>query len=201
MRPIHELTEMLSRLPGLGPRQARRVVQYLLQHDQQFRHTLATLIESVSLKTAQCSLCMRFDDPAQNGLCSLCADPERDHGTLMVVEHDVDTDAVESSLTYKGFYFVLGGLMSMTKLKKERPIRTAELWKRIQRRTEEGLKEVIIALATTPEGDYTARELVKEIQTKFPSLTTTLLGRGLSVGAELEYADPETLRSALKNRA
>jgi len=201
MRPIHELTEMLSRLPGLGPRQARRVVQYLLQHDQQFRHTLASLIESVSLKTAQCSLCMRFDDPAQNGLCSLCADGERDHGTLMVVEHDVDTDAVESSLTYSGFYFVLGGLMSMTKLKKERPIRTAELWKRIERGIQSGLKEVIIALATTPEGDYTARELVKEIQSKFPTIKTTLLGRGLSVGAELEYADPETLRNALKNRA
>lgn len=198
MSPIRELTEMLARLPGLGPRQARRVVQYLLAKDQNFRASLATLIESMNQKTAQCSKCMRFDDPNPSGLCRLCADPMREQSTLLVVEHDVDIDALEASLTYKGLYFVLGGLMNLVKQRKEKVLRTAELMTRLQ---SDKPTEVIFALSTTPEGDYTARELQKSINTSFPTIKTTLLGRGLSVGAELEYADPETLRSALKNRS
>lgn len=198
MSPIHELTDLLARLPGLGPRQARRVVQYLLSKDQSFRKTLSGLIESLEQKTARCKSCMRYDDPSAQGLCAICADPTREQ-TLVVVEHDVDIDAIESSLTYKGYYFVLGGLMTLSKQKKVRTIHEAELMKRIQAMPH--LTEVIFALATTPEGDFTARELMTKIQNSFPSIKTTLLGRGLSVGAEVEYADPETLRSALKNRS
>jgi recombination protein RecR len=197
MGPIHELTEMLARLPGLGPRQARRVVQYLLARDHSFRHNLASLIDGMSNKTAQCSMCMRYDDPNKSGLCVICANPDREKESLIVVEHDVDIDAIEASLTYRGLYFVLGGLMPLARAKKDKELRTTELKKRI----EDGVTEVIFALSTTPEGDYTARELQKEINDKHPTIKTTLLGRGLSVGAELEYADPETLRSALKNRS
>jgi recombination protein RecR len=77
-------------------------------------------------------------------------------------------------------------------------LRTEEL---IERARKNNLTEIIFALSTTPEGDYTARELVKEFSEKFPNIKTTLLGRGLSVGAEIEYADSETLRSAFKNRS
>ena len=177
------------------------MVQYLLSRDQDFRQQLASQIESMSQKTVQCSECLRFDDPSAAGMCSICADPLRDSTTIIVVEHDVDIEAIESSLTYKGKYFVLGGLMNLVKQRKEKKIHVAELTKRIERGSKAGLKEVIFALATTPEGDYTAHELIKSIGTTFPTLTLTLLGRGLSVGAELEYADPETLRSALKNRS
>jgi recombination protein RecR len=117
----------------------------------------------------------------------------------VVVEHDVDIDALEASLTYKGYYFVLGGLMPLSKQKKMRTIHDVELLKRIKDMA--GITEVIFALATTPEGDYTAKELITKIQNSYPSIKTTILGRGLSVGAEVEYADPETLRSALKNRS
>lgn len=200
MRPIQELTDILTHLPGLGPRQARRVVQYLLSKDQNFRNTLSNLIGTMSTKTAQCTLCLRYDDANDGGLCVTCADESRDHTTLVVVEHDVDIDALEASLTYKGLYFVLGGLMPLARQKKAgKEIREAQLMNRIQKA--DGLKEVIFALSTTPEGDYTARELMSKIHTKIPNIETTLLGRGLSVGAELEYADPETLRSALKNRS
>ncbi len=199
MSPIRELTEILSRLPGLGPRQARRVVQYLLSRDQSFRERLASDIAALNQKAAQCASCMRFDDPTPSGLCSMRVDPTRDSATLMVVEHDVDIDAIEASLTYRGKYFVLGGLMNLVKQRKDKVIRTTELLKRVTSDTE--VAEVIFALSTTPEGDYTTKELIRELQTTHHTLRTTLLGRGLSVGAELEYADPETLRSALKNRS
>jgi recombination protein RecR len=115
-----------------------------------------------------------------------------------VVEHDVDVDAIEASLTYKGYYFVLGGLMNLVKQRKAKVIRKDELKRRLN---DLELKEVIFALATTPEGDFTAREIMRELESSLPNIRLTLLGRGLSIGAELEYADPETLRSALKNRS
>lgn len=196
MSPIHTLTELLARLPGLGPRQARRVVQYLLSRDQAYRDTLAKEIQALAARTAQCTRCYRFADATALGLCATCADGERDQSTLMVVEHDVDIDAIEASLTYSGQYFVLGGLMNMVKQRKEKVIRSKELI----RRASSDVTEVIFALATTPEGDFTAKEISTALSTSGYTGTISLLGRGLSIGAELEYADPETLRSALKNR-
>ena len=197
MSPIHELTELLAHLPGLGPRQARRVVQFLLAKDQSFRKKLALMIEGIRDGAVECTRCHRFDDQQASGLCATCADGSRDESLLMVVEHDVDIDAVEASLTYKGYYFVLGGLMNLTKQRKDKVIRVTELKKRVGPE----VKEVIFALAATPEGDFTAKELHSQLSTLNSKLKTTLLGRGLSIGAELEYADPETLRSALKNRS
>lgn len=197
MSPISELTELLSHLPGLGPRQARRVVQYLLSKDQAFRTRLSEMIATMSAQTMQCKRCYRYDDPQRTGLCRLCSDTNRDASVLMVVEHDVDIDAIEATLTYKGYYFVLGGLLNLVKQRKDKVVRSAELKTRIGPE----VQEVIFALATTPEGDFTAKEIIASLLSTSHPLRTTLLGRGLSVGAELEYADPETLRSALKNRS
>lgn len=191
MSPIQELTELLSHLPGLGPRQARRVVQFLLSKDHTFRKRLADMLVGVGAKAQSCTRCFRYDDPTPSGLCHTCADQSRDESLLMVIEHDVDIDALEATLTYKGYYFVLGGLMNLVKQRKDKVIRVAELTKRIGPE----VKEVILALAATPEGDFTAKEIATQLTVK-----TSMLGRGLSLGAELEYADPETLRSALKNR-
>ena len=196
MSPIQELTELLSHLPGLGPRQARRVVQYLLSKDQAFRKRLSEMISTMSARTMSCTRCFRFDDPNNSGLCHICADESRDASLLMVVEHDVDIEAVEASLTYRGYYFVLGGLYNLVRERKDKVLRSNELKKRVDTR----VQEIIFALSATPEGDFTAKELAQEFKTQYPTLKTSLLGRGLSVGAELEYADPETLRSALKNR-
>ncbi len=200
MRPIHELTEILARLPGLGPRQARRVVQFLLTRDQNFRSTLAELIRDVGTRVFQCSQCFRYDDRSTNNLCTTCADESRLQSQLMVVEHDVDIDAIEASLMYRGKYFVLGGHLSMggTRAKRTEP-RIAELNASLSTYNA-AATEVIFALSTTPEGDYTAAEVGKKLRTAKPELKTSMLGRGLSVGAEIEYADPETVRNALINR-
>ncbi|MBU6310422.1 toprim domain-containing protein [Patescibacteria group bacterium] len=193
---LSELTDVLTSLPGLGPRQARRVVEYLLRKDSAYRERLAALIAGARLEVSECTRCFRFDAPSASGLCRTCADGSRDASLLMVVEHDVDIDAIEAALTYRGYYFVLGGLLNLVKQRKDKILRTRELLERI---TPE-VREVICALAATPEGDYTAKELMTQIRAARPGVAVSVLGRGLSVGAELEYADPETLRSALKNR-
>lgn len=195
--PIHDLSELLAHLPGLGPRQARRVVQFLLSKDQTFRKRLADMIVSVAAGSIECTRCHRYDNPRDSHLCSICSDESRDPSLLIVVEHDVDIDAVEASLTYHGYYFVLGGLMNLVKQRKDKVIRISELLSRVDKK----VREVIFALSATPEGDFTAKELSVQLKTMNHELSTTLLGRGLSIGAELEYADPETLRSALKNRS
>ncbi len=199
MRPINELQDLLSDMPGIGPRQARRIIQFLLAKTPAYRELLLERIKAVGKQMSQCAQCFRYDTVSVDGACSLCSNGTRDHETLMVVERDIDIEAVESSGAYSGVYFVLGGLMSMTKTKRSGlSPRTKELGARI---AHGDVREIIFALSTTPEGDYTATELAKELSTQNSSLKTTLLGRGLSVGAEIEYADAETLRSALKNRS
>ncbi|MEN9390632.1 MAG: recombination protein RecR [Candidatus Parcubacteria bacterium] len=198
MGPVHELTALLAHLPGLGPRQARRVVQYLLKKNQAFRNELSGLIAQLAEHTAECSLCHRYDDPHTSGTCAQCRSTSRDTSTLLVVEHDVDIDAVEASGAYAGRYFVLGGLMPLTERRRSHAAHAEHL---VTRAKTEPIVEVVFALATTPEGDYTARELSKKLTEVNKNIKTTLLGRGLSVGAEVEYADPETLRNALKSRA
>ncbi len=196
---------MLAEFPGIGPRQARRAVQFLLAAGAPFREKLARLIVATGVSATTCGLCFRFDDMQGKKFCSLCIDPLRDHASLMVVEKDIDVESVESSSAYRGSYFVLGGLKTMTERKNGAKVRSKELLSRILKSPlepeTEGIKEVIFALSTTPEGDYTARELMREVKAAKPEIIVTLLGRGLSVGAEIEYADSETLRSALKNRA
>lgn len=196
-RATEELTELIAEFPGLGPRQARRIVQFLLSKNAAYRERLTVLIAEVAKNAKRCKDCFRFDDLDPKGLCRICADASRDTHALMVVEKDVDIEGVESSGAYRGKYFVLGGLMSMTKRKNGSP-RDQELFSRIAKN---GFTEVIFALSTTPEGDYTARELMKILNAGYPDVKTTLLGRGLSVGAEIEYADSETIRNAFKNRA
>ncbi|MBV9349456.1 MAG: recombination protein RecR [Patescibacteria group bacterium] len=196
-RSIEALTNLLTELPGFGPRQARRVTQYLLSKSPRYREELAGLIVEIAANAKQCPKCFRYDDLSKEGFCRICSDSSRDISLLMVVEKDVDIEGVESSGAYRGLYFVLGGLMPMTERKTSRTIRKTELMSRIGKNA---VAEIIFALSTTPEGDYTARELMREIREKMPALRTTLLGRGLSIGAEIEYADSETLRNALKNR-
>lgn len=196
-RSIEELSQLVSEFPGIGPRQARRIVQFLLSKNGGFREELAKAITGVAANAKQCKECFRYDDVDSKGLCRVCADPTRE-ASLMVVEKDVDIEGVESSGAYRGKYFVLGGLMSLAQKKSPGILRNKELTARLAKNN---LNEVIFALSTTPEGDYTARELMKEIHTAHPKIKTTLLGRGLSVGAEIEYADSETIRNALRNRS
>lgn len=196
-RPIQELSSLISEFPGIGPRQARRIVQFLLTKTPAFREKLSEILRAIGSTTEQCTSCFRYDDSGNGRTCSICANVERDSQVLMVVEKDADIENVEASHAYRGLYFVLGGLIPMTERKNASYVRSRELQEKIKKN---GITEIILALSTTPEGDYTGRELMDLLRSIKSDLKISFLGRGLSVGAEIEYADSETLRNALKNR-
>lgn len=195
---LQKLVDLIAELPGIGPRQARRVVQFLLRADTRFKQALADGIMRLADRVSQCRTCFRYDEVNKDGQCTICADASRDRETLLVVEKDVDIDGIEAAGVYKGMYFVLGALMPLARGRKQSVSpRTAQLLSAL---SGNAVREVILAFATTPEGDLTARELKKHVAEALPSCTVTTLARGLSLGAEIEYADQETLRSALTAR-
>lgn len=199
VRSIEELVELFAEMPGIGPRQARRIVQFLLRKNKNYTQKLAHSIEQAHRNVRMCTRCFRFDDTGAAGLCPLCADISRDGKMLVVVEKDVDVEGIEQVGMYRGGYFVLGALMPLARQRKTAvTARQSELMERIS--NEKNLEEVIFAFATTPEGDFTARELKNTVKEKAPRIKVSMLGRGLSLGAEIEYADQETLRNAFQGR-
>lgn len=202
MSPIEKLSEHFSRFPGIGTRQARRFVYFLLSSNEDFIRELVELIESLRKDFAQCELCFRFLN-GKAKLCAICINTERDRKTLMVVEKDIDLENVEKSGTYKGRYFVLGGILPLLSGKKDSAPRLKDCAVAVSKQAHTGeLKEVILALSAHPEGEHTMLELQKILKpiTEKNSLKVTTLGRGLSTGTELEYSDGETIRNALQNR-
>lgn len=199
MNSIEKLSEMFSKFPGIGPRQARRFVYYLLSRNTSSIDELVRAIQDIKREIVQCGECMRFF--AKNGgntkLCSICSDPNRDSSMLMLVHKDIDLEAVEKSGTYKGYYFVLGGSLPILEKEPEKRIRVKELKNIIERRKDD-LKEVVLAMNANAEGENTA-DYIKSLYHN-EALTFSVLGRGLSTGAELEYADPETLKNAFLHR-
>lgn len=196
-RAVEELAELIAEMPGIGPRQARRIVQFLLRTEPSYKKKLTEHIENISDAVTQCAQCYRYDE-VRNKLCSLCADSSRDATQLMVVEKDVDVESIEHAGVFPGHYFVLGGLFSLARQRKNKiEPRTTALIKRLKG---EDVKEVVLAFATTPEGDHTAQEVAKTIKDALPSIQVSQLGRGLSLGAEIEYADHETLKNAFRGR-
>ncbi len=206
MEIINSLTDLFKKFPGIGPRQARRFVYYLLTVDQNYLNQLGDKIKNLKKDIKQCTRCGRFFtngyQPATDQ-CQTCADPERDKSSLMIVEKDIDLDTIEKARIYHGHYFVLGGNVPIFDPQPEKHIRFSSLLAELERRLkEEGLVEIIIALSATTEGDHTTDWLVKKLRplTNQAKLKISLLGRGLSTGSELEYADADTIKNALTNR-
>lgn len=200
MDPIEKLIAIFEKFPGIGPRQAGRFVQFLLRLPQSFRKDLARAIESLSSSVHQCTECMRHHS-GKHGACSLCENRERDGTLLAVVTSDTDLLAMERSGTYRGRYFVLGGTVSLAS-EKMSGLRLRELIAHIPKLVKSGLKEIILAFPANPEGDATSIRLKEELArlAKEHSLSVTSLGRGLSTGSEIEYADHDTIKSALDSR-
>ena len=213
MESKQRLEELFSHFPGIGPRQARRFVYYLLAKSPSSIRELVQLIEEVKKSSKECEKCHRyFSSSSGNSIsgtssshraalqCSICSDPNRDQSTLMIVARDFDLESVEKSGAYKGLYFVIGGTVPILDKEPERRIRLKSLLERVSTSSE--IKEIILSLNTTPEGGHT-EVIVKDAISRVVGGRTvkiSILGRGLSTGAELEYADEETIRSALGNR-
>lgn len=196
--PIHELAQLFLRFPGIGRRQAKRFVYHLLENGQKEAEQLTTAIKNLHTQIEVCESCHRFFLAQDNTICSLCTAPARDSSILMVVEKDADLDNIEKLGTYRGRYFVLGGLASFIP-EEETPLRLKEL--AIKIKNNPLIKEVVLALSVNAEGDQTIgllEDTLRPLQTT--GLKVTHLARGLSHGSELEYIDPETLKNALEHR-
>lgn len=200
MDPIDRLSALFERFPGIGPRQAQRFVQFLLRSTSATRQELIESVKELSGSVHQCTSCMRFHADGK-GECSICGNPARNASELAVVASDADIVALERSDTYKGLYFVMGGTISLASDKRHN-IRERELLESIAGRAKRGLREIILAFPANPEGDFTALHIrgALEPYAKVRKFKVTTLGRGLSTGSELEYADPDTIKSALENR-
>lgn len=199
---VDKLTEIFKEFPGIGERQARRFVYFLMAKNGNYSENLAHSILNLKKDIARCNECFRFflNKKENNYICNICENPNTDSTTLLVVEKDSDLESIIKSRTYNGKYFVLGGLVPIVEKDTLKFVRIAELKNKIKK--ENNLKEIILAFAISPTGDHTdfyirneIKELIEEKNIKISSL-----GRGLSTGTELEYSDNETLKNALKNR-
>ncbi len=203
MTSLERLIRLFEDFPGIGSRQAKRFAFHLLTEPEENVRELSRLILEIKSNVGECSSCFRFfSRNGQSDLCGVCSNSLRDRSKLLVVERDSDVDALERSRTYDGLYFVLGGTVPLLESNDNKKVRGGALKHTVQARTNEGLSEIILGFSVNPDGENTVRyvqTLLREhIDTH--SLTITILGRGLSTGSELEYADPETIKNALQNR-
>ncbi|OHA88386.1 MAG: hypothetical protein A2653_02355 [Candidatus Zambryskibacteria bacterium RIFCSPHIGHO2_01_FULL_43_25] len=206
MNSIERLAKLFSEFPGIGPRQARRLVYFLISRNSGLRGELVKTLTELGSDIISCDTCFRFftKEKGNSPTCPICRDKNRDRGILMIVARDIDFESVEKTGLFKGFYFVLGGTVPILEKEPNKKIRESELKKVIEKHTvgESGLKEIILAMNVNAEGDNTARYLQGLLApiAKKHKITLSTLGRGLSTGTELEYSDPDTLENALKNR-
>jgi recombination protein RecR len=203
MSPSEELTEIFRTFPGVGPRQAKRFVYHLLTRPRAGVERIAALIKLLPSDMASCADCRRyFAKTGKSELCSICNSSHRDQTQLAVVCRDVDLEALEKSGTFKGRYFVLGGTVPILDETPEKRVRLTDLEKLVKHLAEKGLAEIILATNASPEGDHTADVVRKSLAvlSEKHDLKISTLGRGLSTGTEIEYADSDTIEHALKNR-
>ncbi len=189
---IDALTQALSRLPGLGPRSARRAVLHLIKRRETALTPLLSALTAVGERLATCGVCGNVDttDP-----CSICADGRRDPKSLCVVEEVADLWALERSRLFPGRFHVLGGRLSALEGVRPEDLTIDALVRRIEAG---GVDEVVLAMNATLEGQTTAHYLADRLE-RFP-VRVTQLAHGLPVGGELDYLDEGTLAQALRAR-
>jgi recombination protein RecR len=204
MNNLDKLIKHFENFPGIGGRQARRFAFHILTLNENDTKEISELILGLTSSVAECQSCHRFfsrnGGPATE--CSICSDNNRDRSKLMVVERDSDIVAIERSGVYDGLYFVLGGTIPLLNSQEAKSLRSGALKAVVETRTTNSLTEIILAFAVNPDGENTSRyveSLLKDYIEKY-SIKVSQLGRGLSTGSELEYADPETIKNALINR-
>ena len=190
--PIEDLIKRLNRLPGIGSKTAQRLAYYIIGLDETEVRDLAEALISAKNNTVECSICMNYAD---SDPCEICSNKNRDDSVICVVESPKDVDAMERSLSFRGKYHVLHGVISPLKGKTPEDVTIKELVKRIE---EGDIKEVIVATNPTVDGDATAR-YIKNILEDY-DIIVSRIGYGLPVGGDLEYYDEITIQTAMENR-
>ena len=202
---IQKLIDLFAALPAIGPKSASRIVFYLLKRPQaeidEFLNSFGQMKKAVKI----CVFCQNPFEPKKGNevLCQICSDPQRDKSLLCLVEKEADLEILEKTKKYQGFYFVLGGLLSPLRKKEAEKTIIENLLKRLKKPSQFGLakadfKEIILAISYTTEGIATSLYLERAL--KPLGLKITRLGLGLPLGAEIEYADEETISSAIESR-
>ncbi|MEO9463535.1 MAG: recombination mediator RecR [Marinomonas sp.] len=189
---IDSLSGALARLPGLGPRSARRAVLWLVKNREQALPALLDALSAVQETLVECDECGNVD--TQNP-CGICADPRRDQKSLCVVEDVADLWALDRSRLFSGRYHVLGGKLSALDGVRPEDLAIGSLLDRV---SQGGIDEVVLAMNATLEGQTTAHYIAERLE-EF-SVRITQLAHGLPVGGELDYLDEGTLAQALRAR-
>ena len=189
---IERLIQVLAKLPGLGPRSARRSALHLIKNREKLLVPLTSALEEVLDKVTVCSECGNVDtsDP-----CTLCRDPRRDQSQICVVEEVGDLWALERAGAWSGLYHVLGGTLSAIEGVRPEDLSIARL---VERAGRDGVKEVVLAVNATVEGQTTAHYIIDRL--KDLNVATSRLAHGVPVGGELDYLDEGTLTQAMRAR-
>ena len=181
-----------AKLPGIGRKTALRLVLHLLKQSEAEVDAFGNAFISLRREIVYCKVCHNISDTE---VCHICSNPGRDHHTICVVENIKDVMTIENTQQYRGLYHVLGGIISPMDGVGPNDLEIESLVKRVQ---EEGVKEVILALSTTMEGDTTNFYIFRKLSPTGVKITT--IARGIAIGDELEYADEVTLGRSIVNR-
>ena len=187
---LDDLIALMAKLPGLGPRSARRAVLHLVKKRSLLLMPLANAMDTVGRTVRECLNCGNI---ATSDICDICTSPKRATGQICVVEDVADLWAMERSGVFKGRYHVLGGTLSALDAVGPEDLRIPRLRDRV---TSESVTEVILALGATIDGQTTAHYIADQL----PDITVTSLAQGVPVGGELDYLDDGTITAALNAR-
>lgn len=190
---LQDVVGELSKLPGVGRRTALRLAIHILRME---RESVAEMTESIDRFRNDVKYCAECNNLSDEEVCPICLDEERDRTTICVVEQVADVLSIENTHQYKGLYHVLGGVISPMQGISPSDLKIDLLTERIARG---GVKEVILAISTSVEGETTLFYLMNRLR-QFPGLKVTSIARGIGFGDELEYVDELTITHALLNR-
>jgi recombination protein RecR len=197
-QPIKRFIDLFARLPGIGPRQASRIAFWVLRRGRNEVRSYQLAIQDLAEKVEVCPQCFFvFENGNANTLCAICRNPSREQNVIAVVEKETDLVSIEKTKRFNGLYHILGGLISPIDDEANKYLKVPQLLKRIED-SSGGIHEVILAFGHTTEGDLTVMELEKILRPL--GITITRLGLGLPRGAEVEFADEDTLANAIERR-
>jgi len=189
---IDKLINEISKLPGLGRKSAQRIALYLLKNKDKGLMSLMNSMKEANLKILNCEICKNIDSVSP---CSICQNPKRDQETICVVEDVSDLWTFERMGFYKGMYFVLGGVLSAISGIGVNELNISKLSQRIEKQK---IKEVILALSTTTEGQTTSHVIADKLE--LLNIKVTRLAQGVPIGGEVHYLDENTLSTAFRTR-
>jgi len=195
---LEALIKIFTKFPTIGPKTASRFAFYILEASEEEVKNLIKAIENLRRKIKTCSLCHKTFEDGNEQLCPICQNPARNKKIICVVEKEIDLEAIEKTKSFKGFYFILGGLLPLMHKENQNAKLEKEAEFLCQRIKKEKIEEVILALNPTLEGQNTALWLKRKLEPL--KIKISQIAKGVPLGGEIEYADEETLIEAIANR-